>query len=235
MTDRTLQKFIRKLNQKKCTEDIFIRPLTSNVDYAIIWDYSFSVILNKKIPSCPYPFYFIKSESGVYVGTVSDMKGDLHWFVSPNCRGKGYLRNALNEVILPHLFQDNRSKQYISIDKNAIGDKNFNASLKTAKAIGFEEVDSINGKVNLELSPTRFNNVPFIDGENTLIDYGRLKLLKERSLHYSRLLLKIKSELEMSMGYTELVEEIEEKINGVQSVSVDIEDAYWEYLSRIKK
>lgn len=137
MTDQDIEHIIEKLNRCNADEDIFIRPLSVTVDLGMVWC-SINSLRNKSMSlDGPHSFYFIKNIEGTYIGTVYNMDGDLHWLVLPHHRGKGLLTNALSKTILPHIFQDNREEQRITIDREKIGDINYIASLKVALSIGF--------------------------------------------------------------------------------------------------
>ena len=61
------------------------------------------------------------------MGAVEDRTNDLHWFLLSAYRRRGRMKQALESTILPHLFLD-RNEQRITIQKTAIGQKNFVAS-----------------------------------------------------------------------------------------------------------
>lgn len=225
MTYKQLNKFIRDLNLNKANEYVFLRPLTTTVDFAIVWDYTINPLTKIKSLFMPLPFYFIKNAENIYVAAVSDMCSDLHWLVLPKFRGNGYLTNALKETILPYLFQEKRGEQRITIDLNAIGIKNYNASLKVAKSLGFIESKNVNGKTEMTLSESVFSGVGFIKGQNSEIQEGRVKILKDRAREISKELLKIQSELEMKLGIKEDLNEIKEIAKMVEGIPNLIQDA----------
>jgi hypothetical protein len=196
MTEKTIAKFIKKLNQNINQETIFIQPISDNIDFAIAWD-NFPKITDSIIGNeYPYSFYFIKNE-GNYIGAVLDMGSDLHWYINGKSRGNGYLTKALKEVVLPHLFLK-KSKQRITISKTAIGPKNAKASERLALEIGFKMIkETPEGKVEYLLLrrnfKTKFSN-PKIKSQMSL---ERLKLLKKRINYASKILWLIKNEFEM--------------------------------------
>lgn len=80
-----------------------------------------------------YRFFFIKNELNQYVGAVFDMYSDLHWYIVPQSRKQGHLTKALKESILPYLFNEERDRQRITIEKAAIGKKNYLNSKNVAE------------------------------------------------------------------------------------------------------
>ena len=227
MTEKDLKRFINELNKNKAEEYIFLRPLTPGVDFATVWDHTIHPLTKVRSLFPPNSFYFIKNTDGYYVAAVSDMDYDLHWFVLPKYRGKGYLTNSLKSVILPHLFQDNRSEQRITVDKNAIGKKNYSASIKVAKALGFIQTSNWAGKTELKISNSNFARLPYIGGKNTTIPEERIKIIIARAKKIGKELFKIESELEMKMGFTDEIEKIKEIVVEVKRVPDLIHDAYW--------
>jgi len=84
--------------------------------------------------------FFIKNNSGKYVGAVLDITRDLFWYVLEEERKNGYLTKSLNEAIVPYLFSDvgdERAKQRITI-KNGIGEANYLRSKKVAQSLVFK-------------------------------------------------------------------------------------------------
>lgn len=227
MTENDLKRFINELNKNNAEEYIFLRPLTTAVDFATVWDHTIHPLTKVKSLLPPNSFYFIKNADGYYVAAVSDMSYDLHWFVLPKYRGKGYLTNSLKSVILPHLFQDNRSEQRITIDKSTIGEKNYSASLKVAKALGFIQTSNWAGKTELKISNSDFTGLPYIAGKNTTIPEERIKIIIARAKEIGKELFKIESELEMKIGFPDEIEEIKEIAVKVKRVPDLIHDVYW--------
>ena len=136
MTNKEIQSYINKLNNNTYAKTIFKYQISDNVDYAKVWQSQ-----NTK-DIIPYRFFFIKNNSN-YVGAVLDMCNDLHWYISPKYRGKGYLTSALNNTILPFIFEVlEREEQSISITKSQIGLKNYNSSSKVALSVGFKKTDN---------------------------------------------------------------------------------------------
>ena len=226
MKNNTLKSLIDKLNKKPMRENIFLRPIGSNVKYAKVW-------LGKVRPSDsivtpgPYEFYFIANEHGFYIGLVLDMYSDLHWFVSPVFRKKGYLTKALTEAILPHLFQkDNRGIQRITIDKGFLGLKSFLASEKVALKIGFKKNEGNEGEYLL--SSEAFSNHDVINGENTNLSEERIKVLTKRVSYIARSLLLIQNEVEMAMGDLDYGDELKDLVWEIKRHCVLLENKWYD-------
>ncbi len=226
MTYRQLNKILKNLNLNKTDEYIFRRPLNDKIDFAYVWTENVNPITKEKSWYPPEPFYFIKNSEDVYVACVSDLTNDLHWYVLPKYRGKGFLTSALKSTILPHIFQDNREEQRITIDEFKIGSKNYSASLKVAKNVGFIEKSNFSDITELFLKSIHYNDVDYIDGKNTKTDFDRINILKRRADNSIDELLKIQSELEIRFGKKDCVEEIKEIVEYSKNIIRLIEDSY---------
>lgn len=125
MTDESIEKLIDSLNMKEGNDLVVLSELSTSIDSARV-----RIKLPKSADEYWLPFYFIKDKAGVYVGAVHDMGNDissvstgsdLHVFVKTDHRRKGHLSQAMNEVILPHLYQSGRKKQRITFTEQKIG------------------------------------------------------------------------------------------------------------------
>ncbi|MVN22182.1 hypothetical protein [Mucilaginibacter arboris] len=172
-------------------------------------------------------FYFIKNTEGNYIGIVYNMNGDLHWLILPNYRGKGLLTNALSKTILPHIFQDNRKEQRITIDRERIGDLYYLASLKVALAVGFTIKENNARRTELTIERSKFEKVPFIDGINTSLSDNRKNKIVDKAREITFELFKITSELEMKKGFTYEVEEVKTIAESVKKATDIIYDICW--------
>lgn len=141
MSNKSIGAIIKKLNSKNY-ENIFLQRLSENVEYGIVWHKvrQCSPHIGKYYSETRDRFYFFKNEYDTYVGAVliMDAQDDLHAYVKKEYRRQGYLTNAMQEVILPHLLQ-NKEKQRITIDIDWLGEKNFWASKKSALKNGFKQ------------------------------------------------------------------------------------------------
>jgi hypothetical protein len=120
MTEKEIRKYIDRLNKGKASESIFTRQISKNVDVAKVWTEHSKMTDDIIAPFKSERFFFIKNDSGKYIGAVLDMDlcQDLHWYIVPKSRKQGYLTTALKESILPYLFYDDRERQRITIEKN---------------------------------------------------------------------------------------------------------------------
>lgn len=74
------------------------------------------------------------------VACVYDVVVDLHVYVRPNHRGKGYLTKALQSVILQHMIeQPSRREVRISIATDEYNPYSAH-SLKVARSVGFRKI-----------------------------------------------------------------------------------------------
>lgn len=131
MTDKNIQKIIDYYNNP--TPGIFIssQPISASVRFAQVWD---DEDFHHLHTNSPYRFYLLLNTENKAVGAVLDMTQDLHWYIQPEYRKQGFLTRALKEVILLHLSRV-RSSQRISINRDEIGEENFNASLAVARGL----------------------------------------------------------------------------------------------------
>ena len=138
MTASQLQLFVNKLNKGTYHKTIFKHQISKEVDFAKVWQSQNTIEVQ------PFNFFFFKNDTE-YVGAVLLMCNDLHWFVTPKQRGKGYLTNALRNTILPYIFDEfGKSEQRITITESEIGKENYKHSSKVALNVGFKKLDDIN-------------------------------------------------------------------------------------------
>lgn len=185
-----LHGYIDALNQGITEEYIFTRKISEYVDVAKLWDDFQS-----------YNFFFIRNNTQ-YVGTVHDAYSDLHWYILPNYRGKGYLTKALKTAILLYIFK-NRDSQSISITIQSIGKENYKKSRAVAERLGFKSVN--NSAVFFKLSSIDFNNEDEnLCENNNLITEERLEKLREKIETATKVLSKISDEMLMTYSDNEL-------------------------------
>ena len=117
MTNDSIEQLIDSLNKGSTGDRVFTMPISDNVEYGRAW-------LNDITGDCFNfkEFYFIKNEIGSYVGAVYIMQNDLHAFIKPEHRGKGYLTESMNRIILPMLYQLGTKTQRISFSKREVGE-----------------------------------------------------------------------------------------------------------------
>lgn len=138
MKSNQIEKLISNLNKINDDVNCLRKQISYSIEIAKVWD------LEEDNNSIPHTFYLIKNKEE-YVAAILVMSQDLHWFVQPKHRGKGYLSKALKEVILPYIFDVlEKEEQKITINKFEIGIDNYRSSEKVALSVGFKKIDDIN-------------------------------------------------------------------------------------------
>lgn len=224
MTESELQGYINKLNSKSDDDLIFKRPIGENVEIAKVWDKwpELHEEINSQYGS--YTCFFIRNDDGKYVGAVLDMRNDLHWYVVPSYRGKGYLTRAMKNIILPYLYElEDRYKQRISIKWNEIGDENFKASRNVALNLGFIEIEDGIFELDLDTIEQRV-----IVEKNTSLTEERLKRLKNLVLVSSKIIHMVAEELEMAYDH-EIAHRLKGHARDISSRGYVIEDMNYYY------
>jgi hypothetical protein len=203
MSHEQLQKYIDQLNGGLNEAAIYKRQISDRVDVAKVYPEK----MRRDSKVSPYTIFFIRNESKEYVGAVLDMHIDLHWYIAEKHRGNMYLTTALQEAILPHIFNKfGREKQEITIE----GDF-YEQSRSVAIKLGFKQ-EGESGKLkllkeNFDLSADRRKE---IDLE---INLERIAVLCNKiSLAHSEL-REISDELLMSYDYDANLSEIAECTN----------------------
>lgn len=226
MTNAEIAKYIRKLNNGSGKETIFTRPLSKNVDLGKVWAKRPKASDDISTTSLPYTFFFIKTNEDKYIGAVLDMCNDLHWYVQPKFRRKGYLVRALKSAILPYLFYE-RDEQQITIDEYQIGERNYLNSKRVAELVGFKKVRSKRQEEVFKLSKNDFDwNLESLEEENTKIGKERIDVLRKRTFYAAKLLWMVQNELEMKYGDCN---ELDEVVKEVQNYTWKIESLFYEY------
>ena len=225
MTDTDIKRVIDGLNSNKPPFKIFLRPLSENVVLGKLWHKEVTPTSTISRPHGPASIYLIKNDDDKFVAAVLDMVQDLHWYVIPGERKKGYLTKALKKTILYHLAQE-REEQKISIDVGMIGENNFQASEKVALNLGFEKIiDSYCSEYSLSLEDYETNE--YISGKNTPMPKERMEELKKLMNFYSRQIWIIQSEIEMKFGDWDYSEELYELKDEIEKHITRVEDAWY--------
>lgn len=212
MKETQLKSLIDKLNKNKTGGLIHLRPLSSNVDFAKVWDEKPKPSDSLSNADGPSNFYFIKNKAGLYVALVLDMTHNLHWFVLKKHRGHGYLTTEMKNIILFHLFQD-REEQRITIDEDsARTEANIKASENVAFKLGFIKVDN-NEYI---LTKDKYHTDTYIYGENTELIEQRFEELKKQLNFLGRSLWLIQTEVLMKLGDTEYSEDLFELVKEIR-------------------
>ncbi len=108
MTHESILSLVDQAQSGVAADRIFIRPLADNVDFALVWD---AEPAGRSANESNYRFYFVRDESGKYVGAVEDLVGDIHAVTKAEHRRKGIMTRALVDVVLPHIFSQGRTVQ----------------------------------------------------------------------------------------------------------------------------
>lgn len=195
--------------------------LSSNVDYAHIWDDDEDNYRPKT--------YFLFKEADKYVGIVLDMCIDLHWVVHPDYRRKGYLRNALHSAILPFFFQiGKRDEIRITIDEDRLNVEDYNSSISVAQKVGFESI----GGNQLILKAENFDsNLSELNITYSGMGIDEVSEIKQQLTSLAKQINYINSKVEMSFGkptdnYMMSLELISNKVNNYKFGIDDIRNDY---------
>jgi hypothetical protein len=224
MTEREIRKYIDRLNNGKAGESIFTRQISKTVDVAKVWAEQPKMTDNIIENFDSYRFFFIKNELKEYVGAVLDMYQDLHWYIIPKSRKYGYLTTALKESILPYLFYDERECQRITIEKSAIGEKNYLNSKSVALKLGFKAINKAETEFELKQIDFNWDNENF-EEINSGINSKRFEELRKRAFYAYKTLYKISDELLMTVNDDK---ELKEVADEVRKYTWKIEDLEWD-------
>lgn len=207
MTNQALEKLIDDLNDGDAQGLIFINHLQENVYLGRVWT-DLPKGSSNNIPY--YTVYFIKNDEK-FIGAVLDMGSqDLHCFLKTEYRGKGIICNTLKDIILPHLFSEDRVEQALTFETKE--------AAKSAELAGFElinnktayihktDIKSFSGKIS-------FESANKISAERKSRVFNRIRIAKEY-LHLVKAdLLSCYSEEELD-DITYVIDDIGE-LNGI--------------------
>ena len=179
MLNETLHNYLDDLNNNSYHNQIFYKTISENVCYGKITP-QFGAIENARYHDLLTEggFFFIQNRSSKFVGIVQYAGNDLHWYVLPEERKKGYLTGALKEAILPYIFEEfEKEEQIISIDDQDLEKIDFENSSKVAEAIGFKLFDREFGKHKLLKIDFDMTNSK-LDIKTNPLDHNRIDQLK---------------------------------------------------------
>lgn len=221
MTEKEIRKYLVRLNTSKSDQTIFKREISPNVEIAKVWKNLPKRSDRKQNAYQPDFFFFIKNENQEYVGAVLDMGFDLHWFVLPKFRKRGYLTNALKEAIIPYIFDFLRESPIITI---SISDSrvSYKDSIKVAKSLNFTQVDPKGINFELNITDFDFSNSKMSDINSKMSKERMEELLKNFQFHYRNLLM-ISNELEMTFDDDYL----KDRLSNIEYTPGRIEDLFY--------
>lgn len=209
MQDIEIRKYIDRLNKSKARESIFIRRISNIVDFAIVWPAQ-PKIADSTRDLNPYSFFFIRNNLDTYVGAVCYMGNDLHWYVLPKYRRAGHLTNALKASILPYLFYK-VEKVRITINRNAIGERNYFNSKSVAINVGFRPVND--KETIFVLNKSDFNwDCENLSRINSGMNLERFNVLRKRLFYAYKIIDKTSDELLLTVIDEKKINEITAEI-----------------------
>ncbi len=208
MTNKMLNAILVSLNKKNFYDSLIILPLIENIFYGLLWDYDIEKLKTRSNLS-PKILYLIK-EQGKWVSVVYEMENDIHWYTLPRFRGRGILTTALRTYIIPHIFQQNKSKELsISINPNI---PDYEISKKIAMNIGFKYKGDVDG--DEVYSKTRLRNLQKIKiSEN--VGLGELLSFTKVVLNYTCLLKSLSNLTSFGVEFERINFNIQKKLNGL--------------------
>ena len=218
MTHEMLEAYIEIMNYfgtdefpRELQGQVFLRPISDTVDVTRLWN---PWPTGEYGNEYGYTIYFIKNSDAQYVAAVFVMDNiDLHVLVKPAYRKQGHLTRALQEWILPHLFNDGREFQQITYEDEE--------ARHHALKCGFTEIEPGKAQImreNVQLQPE-------LRGKDIPISFETLGEIKHRLWHVKGLLNVTKDQLEMAYDESG---ECMLAMRVVQDLVLEIEDLYFE-------
>ena len=209
VTDEALDLIIRRLNDGEIEGDTFIQFLSRNVYVGAVWtDFPTGQVVNEQADR----MFFIKSEANGFVAAVLDMgPNDLHVYVVPEHRKKGYMAKALRSIILPYLLASERTHQGISFQSPETG--------RYAERVGFRPESATTALITREDLPSVDVPVP----AQVELTAGRATAMKERTWKARSLLRMVRDELR-TVGPCQLAMDLDEIANELTDLGFSIQD-----------
>lgn len=139
LKEETLIGICEELNTSKAAENVLKIKLTERVERIVYLTPLKEVISNglMRYIQNPIRFFAVKNENSKYVCIIYDGP-ELHWFTTKEERRKGYLTNALIEVIFPYIkTTQSKEKIVVRISDFVLSRDNFIASWKVSEKCGF--------------------------------------------------------------------------------------------------
>jgi hypothetical protein len=220
MTEKAFEEILSNLDKKNASSELMISHLTDNVYYGLLWKYNLQILKTHSSLS-PKKLYLIQNDSGKWASIVYDSGSDLHWYTLKGNRSKGILFRALQNYILPHIFQMRKAKEItVSIDPEI---PEYKASKNLALNLGFKASDVPDSpEIYRKLRPQRLKKIPQIGN----------KVMLENALEISRLITNyiqlLKCLCQSTTRATEackVLPPIEKKMNSLKDT---IDDLIWD-------
>lgn len=227
MTEKTFKQILLKLNKGVAIDGLLICPLIENVYYGFYWEYSTAQLSNHST-LFPKKLYIIKSDSGTWSSIVYPSGNDLHWYTLQKFRRKGILSQALLSYILPHVYQEEKTKAIdISIDPSIT---EYTASKHLALKLGFKLYGERNGTEIYR--KTRPKNLVKIAPINN-------KLLLENAIKICRVIMNFVHLLHTHCGVTTLAQDADKVLmpleNNLSTLKYKMEELLWEEEQKIQQ
>ena len=213
MTTDSIEKLIDSINDGTGNDRIYQRPLMDNVNYAKVWtEYPTGESCNEE----GYLFYFINSEGGTCIAAILVMGTvDLHVFVKQEYRRQGIMSRALSNVVLPHLFLNDRKIQRATF--------NSTEGKRLLEKVGFTILDEKNAEIKKE----KVSTVIFPEWTRIPFSKERMEVMQKRACMATALLRMVHDELS-TYSREERTEGLGYIIEECDTVFVDIEDEWWD-------
>lgn len=215
MTNEDLHDMIEAFNRKKFPWHAAFRELTDSVVYGLVWRVWPDG--NGEMPESDV-FYFVRADARC-VAIVYEMQPprhneeDVHWYVLPAHRKRGYLHRALHDSIIPHIFRDNRKALRVTVNSPE------NAAYVVRQ--GFELVEGM--RYVLTKDKVDLDRVPI--GKNKPLAKEELRVLSERLYHSKHIVQSVEEMLQCHYGHVDLcLPELQMDIERVAEEVADLDN-----------
>ena len=194
MSNEWLAEMIERFNTRNFPSYAAFRELSKTVVFGKVWRQPPAGLVSNE--SSDYLYFILSDEK--CVGIVYDMQflgfggSDLHWLVLEEHRGQGHLHQALQGTILPHMFQDGRDMQFITVKSDD------HAAMEYAKRQGFGIVEVRDSESRLCLEWE--NKMPGPLGTDRILEKKEKDELKQRVRRAKGLLIAVLDEIECAFG-----------------------------------
>ncbi len=229
MTNKDLEDLINKMNNHEDSHLIFPKKLNENVEVAIVWPEE-PKLKEVSIDTGSHRCFFIKNPEK-YIGIISDMGNDLHTYMSPEYRKQGYMTKALEESVLPYIFEElEREEQILTTSLPNTDQESFNSINNIAKKLGFTTVSDNSKSKTFILHRNNFDFTKRkITKSNYPMDEERMNQLRKEVFLAYRMLHKISDELLMKFDDDR---DLSDTVKLVRRYTQKIDNLYFDYLGQ---